>query len=913
MLSTIQLRLAPAPVRSVAAWFLPGAEADEWLEEISRSGLGLRETRLLVIPNCVADRTPAGLLIIPPPGAVPTRSPRGMACGVLTDRLYLPVDAELLPTMDNEELKQLCPLEVYFFHPTLGLSGFERESTLRVADLLKAPAAAAENWNCAQLPTVQPCALQHIVVGNEPSVDQIFGEESKDIGSEPDAALPPAPNEPKESGWDKAGRGARKFFGQQLSNLLRKLPHIGAGRNWLNKLEDWANRQVQHVSEELERLRSKELQRLLHMLETNPEAGLRHAIPLNDFAHRGRGPAGGKLVPHNLHFDPEQIGGGPADFWSITPNLQAELTRRYRQLADRELSLGRYRRAAYIYAELLGDLASAANALKQGRHYREAATLYEERLHNPIAAAQCLAEGGLLREALERYEKLGLYLEVADLCERLGDHAGAVTALRQVVSQRIATGDTVGAAQLLESRLQATEEALALLEGAWPKSRQAIQCLAHQLDMLARLGRHDSALERLARLRRDDLYVSYAEPVAALLANSAQNYPDERVRGSAADVVRVIVGTRLSQPSIATAEASQLVRSLCRLEPNDRLLVRDGNRYVAQGRELEQQSPYPGAQSFRVVNRPKVVATFELPQALEWLQVCADDPWFFAAGGNKEYLTLLRGTWAGEFQSLSWPCSVSAAKQGLIVEPIQEWNRRRVLISVAGFPPFKEQCFPPDLFISRGCSAGTPSWLLPQLHPFTVADSNVWSVHLAAGKAVLSCYDSNGSLLRTEDISVELLSGAERSGSTRLCIAGLARGPLLALGNRMLVWQEAVTQIELGGQVTRLVPTLRHTRAGTAILYDRGASMYWHAADTLLNLDNDTQWTGAAWTPSGKLVLVSAKEGCLIDVDSRGVSAVEKFAWHGLPPVAVTAAGDPNQFAIFTAHGRVSVFSIPNK
>src|SRR6202000_772153 len=143
--------------------------------------------------------------------------------------------------------------------------------------------------------------------------------------------------------------------------------------------------------------------RLLHLLDTDPEAGLRHAIPMNDFAHRGVAPPGGRLGTHSLDFDPRKLGGGPAGFWNVPQNLREVLRRRYREMADREMQLGRHRRAAYIYAELLGDLVSAANALKQGRLFREAALLYEDHLRNPLEAARCLAAGGLLAGAIERY------------------------------------------------------------------------------------------------------------------------------------------------------------------------------------------------------------------------------------------------------------------------------------------------------------------------------------------------------------------------------------------------------------------------------------------------------------------------------------------------------------------------------
>ena len=70
-------------------------------------------------------------------------------------------------------------------------------------------------------------------------------------------------------------------------------------------------------------------------------------------------------------------GGGPVDFWMMSPEYSQRLATIYRELANREISLGRHRRAAYILAELLGDLSAAAATLADGGHFREAAVLYD--------------------------------------------------------------------------------------------------------------------------------------------------------------------------------------------------------------------------------------------------------------------------------------------------------------------------------------------------------------------------------------------------------------------------------------------------------------------------------------------------------------------------------------------------------
>jgi len=95
MLTDLQLRLSPVPFRAAAAWFLPGMDPGRWLEELARCGLADTETRLFIVAKSVAERTVAGALVIPPKHREPSNQPRGLPCGMIADRLFLPVDAML--------------------------------------------------------------------------------------------------------------------------------------------------------------------------------------------------------------------------------------------------------------------------------------------------------------------------------------------------------------------------------------------------------------------------------------------------------------------------------------------------------------------------------------------------------------------------------------------------------------------------------------------------------------------------------------------------------------------------------------------------------------------------------------------------------------------------------------------------
>ena len=448
MIFPIQLRPTAAPDIQPAAWFLPGESSSHWLQELARGGLAESATRLFIVPRSLADLSPAGLLVVPSQTNGRPYSHVGIPCRLIAERLYVPSDAVLYPPITDEEVRSACPFPVQFYHPVFGMCGFEIESTIYVWNLLESPLERANVWNFAK-PGVLPIPeLKAIVLAQPPTLDDVFGGAEEEIGNESPWDLPPAPDEPTENTWAKSQRNLRRIFAAGFAGVLRLIPHTAIHRTWLNDAEDWANRELHQLNAQLEHIRNKELHRLLHLLDSDPEFGLRHAIPLSHFAHRGIAPPNSRLGPRPLDFNPRRLGGAPADFWNVPPDLEQQLRRSYREMADREIQLGRHHRAAYIYAQLLGDLVSAAHSLKQGRLFREAALLYDEQLKNPVEAAHCLAEGGLLAEACERYEKLGRWLDVADLHERMGDKTAAETALRRVINEQLAQDDVLGAAKL---------------------------------------------------------------------------------------------------------------------------------------------------------------------------------------------------------------------------------------------------------------------------------------------------------------------------------------------------------------------------------------------------------------------------------------------------------------------------------
>ena len=909
----LQLHYRPQADPVPTAWFLAGSFVDDWLQELSRCGLAEPETKLFLVPHSPENRTPAGLLVVPGHPASLKNEPSGMACVLVAGRLFIPANAVLYPPVTDPEIQKLFRLSATFFHPTLGISSYDEDAIRRVWHLLAAPPGQPANWNLARAGSPPLPELRTIEIFGPRSLEDLFGDARQEIGVNPPVDLPPAPDEPRENPLANSRRNLKKMFAKGVSHTLGKLPHSGQPPTWVNHAEDWSKKQLQQVDQQLEQLRHKELHRLLNLFNTDPEAALRHAIPMNHFAHRGVAPPAARLGDRPPVFNSGQLGGGAADYWQVSWELQHELQRRYRDMANRESQLGRHRRAAYIYAQLLGDLASAANVLKQGRHFQEAATLYEDHLQNRLEAARCLAEGGLLTEALQRYEKLGLLPEMADLYERLGQREAAKKILRQLVNKERANGNLLGAAKLLHERLQATDEALDVLLNAWPNSGQAASCIETAFQMLGQLGRHDFVLDRLQQFGHSPVPPTLVLPLLTALSAPARSYPHEIVRHRAADFSRVLIARQLDRPQLRADDRKTLMDHLIRLSPEDQLLIRDTNRFLAQQQENQTRlrpAPPPRPASAGTVEK---IRQLELPRQIEWLQLAHEWHYFYALGVTAKHLTLVRGVWDGEIQSLSWNYpGVEIKNSTMLFQPTGEQGKMLAVARTSQAPlPLKR--FPAsDIFYRQDCLVGTPEWLPQPGLRFAFGEEAVWSLHLSEGRAIVSNHNKNGVLQSTVDVTRELMTVGERLESSPFCLTVLEKGAVVAWGNRLVLVLAGggLQKIDLPGAAVELVPTLPHTRQGVAILLKTGAVMHWLDVPELIDLDPDIAASHGAFIPGGPLALISPDQLLLLEVNAQGVGKCTRKDLPGSKLVGVTATTHPGEFAVLNQQGEISLYRL---
>ena len=914
----LALRLYPQPVHAPAAWFIPGGSAELWLEEITQWGIATAPLRMLILPASLSDRSPAGLLVISPDaGKVRTR--RAQAYGCIAERLFLPADCVLYPELAEVELRRELIWDSQVLHPAIGLVGFKQEQVLTIASLLAPPRRRSSVWDQAVAGLPPRPQLQSVLPEQVPTVEQLIQESQEGIGTEDPGTMAPLP---EESAISKMSTGSAMSVARAMEWLLSKMPSGKAGAkdnpaggaepSFAQRLQAWMHKKMASWNESLQAAQNREIARLMRMLRDDPDEGLRHALRLADLPTRGLAPPPSQLTPRNPDFNLSHLrGGGPAGNWSTSWDIVRMLTEQYRQAANRELLLKRFRRAAYIYAELLGDFASAANALKQGRFFREAAVLYREKTHSIQLAAQCLEEGGLLAEAIPLYESTSAYAKAAELYERLGRPDAARAAYRIAVAQSIAVNDPITAAELLETKLAVPDEALALLLEAWPGSPKAAVCLHKAFDLMGRLGKHDEAVRRIGILRSGLPGSGMVLPLVETLAVVATSYPNDPVRHRAADAARVTVGERLS--AAAGTEAASLVNTLARLDSGDRLLKRDCDRFLnirpVKPPVRQAQPPRP--------NPLKLVRSFQLPADVQWKSVLGTTDCFHALGvqGGRLRLMLVTGLWDGTMYGTGW--TVPTARDDRFL--MQYLSGQRML-AIARLPrPGALEPRPLGLKTTAldwpaGGTAGELAFLSGVRVASMFCDENdvLWVVqgHNAQPEKDLwdlCAYEGAGRLMATH-----LIGSVMRLGEPSVDYHVVARQGTLytTVGRGLKVGPNHEDMgINLPGWPRQLIASGPFVPVQLAVAFDEGGAVIWPAQKAVQPFAVGILNPVIAMTYDGLLIAVGRGEGRLYTTHESHVQQQVTFPAGEQAPVAVLRTNAARQFAIFNPSGLVQVMA----
>ncbi|MES2788684.1 MAG: hypothetical protein V4719_03610 [Planctomycetota bacterium] len=568
--------------------------------------------------------------------------------------------------------------------------------------------------------------------------------------------------------------------------------------------------------------RQREIERLKKLLDEDPDEGLKYALPFGGDAGRGVAAPTGWLSQRLIDF---QLGAlasrGPADHWDLPPNTQFELITRYRQLAAREVQLGRYRRAAYIFAELLGDLNTAAVTLVNGRFYREAAVLYRDKLNRPLEAANCLEQGGLLAEAIPLYRQQGKIEMVGDLYRRLDDETQAKQAYQEAVDVAVSKQDHLDAARLYQEKLDSPDEALNTLDAGWPHTNQSKQCLDASFVLLAKLGRHDETIHRIKALQQAQLESKKVVDAADVLATTATRSPHANSRVVAADTVRILAARALINKQ---EHRQQLIAAVGRLAPEDRLLTRDCQRATQQSFSTQQQKTISRRRSS--VPEMRLVQTFQLPSDVTWTSAISTDRNFYAVGHKPGEVIVARGAWNdpnATVSSLSW--NVTADSSNVLIG--HSTTERSLFIHSSTKAQFSPRGFDATDSNPDFEKALTPSWMPESISAIAASpQGTIYTFQLM--KLLLCGFSGSGAPLMIETPKIPIQSESIKPHEIFPMVA-FDDAVLLAVGPHLIESHcgQAPKVEQMRGRITSLAASPPNSERQLAILFEEGGQFVW--------------------------------------------------------------------------------------
>jgi tetratricopeptide (TPR) repeat protein len=959
------------------AWLVAGSAPQTWFQELGHWDCELDSVVFRPIPRAINDPVPLGALVTLETTSSDSRSTsrinsgpnlallsgqRALPYRCLADRLFVPVDATVFPDVGESELLSLLPSDDadFVWHPNVGLIQIDPDERLRVDDLLLRPVERTAAWDRALPGVVFPSRLISIDADDSLTVEEVFERAATDIGSHNDSLdrLPPTPDEwlsGKLNRWTKPLRsGLRKLKdslkrvsdSQTPSEPGKNAPNTAASANsrsswWASTLAvtigaietlarglDSITQGFAPISRPLGKMlsrfpglslidqltRDREVDRLMQLLKDDPDAGLRFAIPMSS-TNRARGHAhpSNQLLARDLNFHLGGLhGDGPADVWDIPADLQFKLMMQYRELALREIRLGRHRRAAYIYAKLLNDFAAAASALESGHHYREAAVLYRDKLNRPVDGAKCLERAGLLDEAVELYVNVGMFEHAAELYLRLDRKDDADQLLRSYAEQLIANEDYFNASRILHDKLSDVDGALQTLARGWPSSPSALACLNQSFVLMGRHARHNSALEQIAELKTSVTDVETSKLLSIGLANVATGYPDSAIRATALDATQVVVARAL--PRANRTSTTQLLSTIRKLVPQDRLLARDCDRFL----RIEQEKLAPGPKLRRTGHGISVEGSFSLLlKPVSWRTAKSVDKAVYVAGYSRSSLVLQRLEWKNTRQhnQRAYWADISDVRK-IILEPASG-DAGDVIIHPIGSNAERRGIPKGDGTIVM---AGSPKWASPtSIAAGRARGGFCWDVNSNLGKPCISCFDPDGNLRVTDlgcwnlQFSTAALFIADKSIWASLgCRLFLRKGvPAVPSDTKSIQPSfELVDGPEFLEDIQDLVGFQSHDETWICALFETGAAFVSDSTPGIhISISAELASPCATFLQDGRLVVAGLHEVQAYRIDRSRPTLIGRVSIDH-KPVAVTTTNTPGQFAVFCQEGQVQLMSL---
>ena len=682
--------------------FIRGNTPGIWLQEMTAWNIPLEKLVCFIISQNNNPVDAAGLFVIFTREQLPAILQVRHPYTVLGGKLYIPVNGELAPAISEQELQSLLIWDYQAFHPTIGFIGFERSDRIELADLFQYREPRNIYWGNAHAGNA-PWIPLHLIGIQRLTAEEVFESIKEHISNKPLEEIPKA-NQSEVPSWlnNPIARGLFKGVFSIISGLSSIIPAglFALGRRsagsssgsatgdkrpgLFKQILNWMEQKI----EELEKQRDSELKRLSDLFEKNMDEALQYAIPLSSpYLSRGTAKPSAQLTRRSLKFNLGRFGGGQAvDGWNVD-NYYDDLRNKYLKAAEKAIEENDYKKAAYVYAHLLGDYTSAAATLRKGKHYREAAVLYKDHMNNLPMAAACLEEGGLLTEAIEIYTGLNQHEKAGDLYLMLDQKEPALTCYEKCVVAAAANKDYLEQSRIIIDKIGDQPRAKKILLNGWEDIKQPEACLTKYFDLVA--GENNEQLPAAVKaLYANTELTNKGMPFLNVIDKVNQKYKTTELENTCQGIAYEIVSEQVNAGNPASLHA------LKNFVPGDQLLAPDCFRFIHTFKDAPEQKPAPNV--------------FQLLKEVRWQKAQTWKNQLLVWGLTSSGLILARMNWDGHIEYFNW--NVLLKPSSLLLPMVDPQSTNHIILYDYN-ESFTEKCLPGNRYFQEELIVSHPGFL----------------------------------------------------------------------------------------------------------------------------------------------------------------------------------------------------------
>ncbi len=901
----LQLRQQTHQNHDISGAYIEGSIAD-WFAEISMWHINPLTLKIYLVPQNIANPHCKGILIMFN-GEIPKRNTIRYPYKLVSDGFLIPLTAKLYPEITAEEVSTLKLWDMQFFHPHIGLVGFEYQDARELSSLIEITAEEESQWiNTWPAISALP-RLQSVVFEQDMKFDAAEHLKSL-IDSKPLNEIPSLDDQQGKR-FSKLRKMLRPlinlgiwimlifaFVGKIILQLIHFLLPKAASSirnmaqpNLLQRLDSWIDKQMGT----LEKQRDSELNRLVKLFDKDKNKALQYAIPLNSaYLNRGKALSTAKLIGRRLNFNFGNLGmGGATDFWDIG-NYERVLRERYEKVASEAIADQDYKRAAYVYIHLLGDFFRGAATLQDGKHYREAAAIYKDHVKNNLRAAQCLEEGGLLNEAIELYIKQEYFETVGDLYLKLDQPDKAAKYFEEVISRALEARDNLKAAEVIKTKFEDLERSQMVLLDGWKNNNKPEQCLSRYFEIV--VARELSIIDAVKEFHTTHVSRTKSTNFLNVLADLVASSENKELKEEALTICYQIAHQQINYGDF------NALKILGRFMPDDRIIDQDVHRYVVKHtKQIRHQSA-----DYHI----------QLEVGTVWSEFCTFHDQLIAIGKKEGNMRLLRMNWDEKIE-YTYLSHISAEIEPMLISDSSLFDE--VLVISPEIANRKEQ-LPATNFFERSATFHQINWLEPNTIGATLdTEGNVSSLVIRGEELLLHTHDLNGKNISSCTCTLE--GYVVNANELPLSYSKLfwRKEHLYFIGRDVLMRVDEIGMLQIlhmESFVLNFSISVAHTALKIAVLTVEGCMIVMPTLKEMVIgiplFGQDLFANLVQLLPNNYVVLAAAQKAQVYELSgNKAVLLFEVVTDHDIQRILVVPKR--NHFALVEADNKISIFVIP--